>query len=328
MKLIGLDVGYGFVKVTDGNVGYTFPSVIGEGGSFQDILSFRKDTNKIENLRIEYKNKAYNVGEAAIKHSNYLYRDMSLSRSYGDDFSILFITALSLFHNGYENQFRVVTGLPPERMHLSREIRDVLKGEHMVSVYENGEPKKITINIADVAIIPQPIGTFWAEYSQKIMDSKEIEQGKIGVVDIGFGTSDFAVIEDQEYIPGKSITVSIGMSMAYKEISKAILTEYGIAKQSHSLDEYIIKGKLKKAGTTYDITGLLDRCYERLAQNILVEINSSWSVDEFDKILFTGGGINALDKFLIPKFAQGIKVSDPFIANSLGYYSWGENIWS
>jgi hypothetical protein len=28
MKLIGLDVGYGFVKVTDGNLGYSFPSVI------------------------------------------------------------------------------------------------------------------------------------------------------------------------------------------------------------------------------------------------------------------------------------------------------------
>ncbi len=27
-KIIGLDVGYGFVKVTDGTTGYSFPSVL------------------------------------------------------------------------------------------------------------------------------------------------------------------------------------------------------------------------------------------------------------------------------------------------------------
>jgi plasmid segregation protein ParM len=29
-KIVGLDVGYGFVKITDGDFGYSFPSVVGD----------------------------------------------------------------------------------------------------------------------------------------------------------------------------------------------------------------------------------------------------------------------------------------------------------
>ena len=100
MKLLGLDVGYGFVKVTDGNLGYSFPSVIGDGDANDQTLNFGKSLSRINNLNIIYKNKIYRVGDSAIRHSNYLYRDLSLSRSYGSDFDILFLAALSLFSDG------------------------------------------------------------------------------------------------------------------------------------------------------------------------------------------------------------------------------------
>ncbi|HHW47448.1 MAG TPA: hypothetical protein GXX14_02390 [Clostridiaceae bacterium] len=114
MKLIGLDVGYGFIKVTDGTVGYSFPSVIGDATISDWTLSFKRDLSKINNIRIMYENKAYHIGDSAIRHSNYLYRDLSLSRSFGHDFEILFLAALSLFSN-VENQFMIVTGLPPRK---------------------------------------------------------------------------------------------------------------------------------------------------------------------------------------------------------------------
>jgi plasmid segregation protein ParM len=328
MKLLGLDVGYGFVKVTDGNLGYSFPSVIGDGDANDQTLNFGKSLSRINNLKIIYKNKIYRVGDSAIRHSNYLYRDLSLSRSYGSDFDILFLAALSLFSDGSETNFKVVTGLPPERMHMADTIKDLVRGEHLFSVFENRKYKEITLEVLDVEVIPQPIGTFWAEYAQSIVEGKNLGLSKIGVIDIGFGTSDFAVIEDQEYIPQKSFTIPIGMSTAYKEISKALLAEYGIAKESHSLDEIIIKRKIRKAGMTYDISPVIDNCLEKLSRNIMVEINSNWVTDEFDKILFTGGGSQALGKFLVPKFEQGMTVEDAFIANSKGYYNWAAYLWS
>jgi plasmid segregation protein ParM len=240
----------------------------------------------------------------------------------------LFLAALSLFSDEPENKFKIVTGLPPERMHLADSIKELIKGEHVFSVFEKGRYKEIKPIVLDIEVIPQPIGTFWAEYAQSIAEGKNLGLNKIGVVDIGFGTSDFAVIEDQVYIPEKSVTIPIGMSNAYKEISKALFAEFGIAKESHSLDEIIIKGKIKKAGVTYDIKRIIDNSLEKLSQNILIEISSNWVTDEFDKILFTGGGGQALGKFLVPKFEQGVVVEDAFTANSKGYFNWAAYLWS
>ena len=93
-------------------------------------------------------------------------------------------------------------------------------------------------------------------------------------------------------------------------------------------DEIIIKRKIKKAGMTYDISPVIDNCLEKLSRNIMVEINSNWVTDEFDKILFTGGGSQALGKFLVHKFEQSMTVEDAFTANSKGYYNWAAYLWS
>ncbi|HHW47449.1 MAG TPA: ParM/StbA family protein [Clostridiaceae bacterium] len=211
---------------------------------------------------------------------------------------------------------------------MADEIKDLVKGKHVFYIFENGQYKETKLEVLDIDVIPQPIGTFWSEYAQYIEEGKNLGLNKIGVVDIGFGTSDFAVIEDQEYIPDKSVTIPIGMSNAYKEISKILFAEFGIEKESHSLDEAIIKGKIKKAGVTHDITNIIDNCLEKLSLKILIEINSNWIIDEFDKILFTGGGGQALGKFLIPKFKQGVVVEDAFTANSKGYFNWAAHLWS
>ena len=203
MKLIGLDVGYGFVKVTDGNLGYSFPSIIGDSSSGTIVLNFEKQQNILNNLRIEFEGKNYWIGKSSIKRSNYLYRDLSLTRDYGNDFEILFFGALSLFHSDYGNNFRVVTGLPPERMHLADKLINRVKGERTLSIYHDGKPKKIKINVLDVEVVPQPLGTYWSEFATAVDQGEVDALRRIAIVDIGFRTSDFAVIQDQEYISEK-----------------------------------------------------------------------------------------------------------------------------
>ncbi len=328
MKLIGLDVGYGFVKVTDGNLGYSFPSIIGDSSSNTIVLNFEKQQNILNNLRIEFEGKNYWLGKSSIKHSNYLYRDLSLTRDYGNDFEILFFGALSLFHSEFGNYIKVVTGLPPERMHLADKLINKVKGERALSIFHEGKPKKIKINVSDVEVVPQPLGTYWSEFANAIEHGEVDALGKIGIIDIGFRTSDFAVIQEQEYISEKSRTIPIGMCNVYKEISSKLSAKYGIYKESHSLDEAIIKRGVKIAGKTHDISDLLDECFEKLSQNIIIEMNSNWMVDDFDQLVFTGGGSHSLSKFLLPYFSQSIQVADPFTANSRGYLNWANYKWS
>ena len=57
-------------------------------------------------------------------------------------------------------------------MHMADTIKDLVRGEHLFSVFENRKYKEITLEVLDVEVIPQPIGTFWAEYAQSIVEGK------------------------------------------------------------------------------------------------------------------------------------------------------------
>lgn len=96
-KLLGLDVGYGFVKVTDGESGFSFPSVVGEGHNRLTLSLKSTQTPVIDNLKIGLGQNIYFIGKAALRHSKFVYRDLSYTRSFGDDFELLFFSALSLF---------------------------------------------------------------------------------------------------------------------------------------------------------------------------------------------------------------------------------------
>jgi len=223
---------------------------------------------------------------------------------------------------------KVVTGLPPERMHLADKLVDKVKGERTLTIFHEGEPKKIKVNVLEVEVVPQPLGTYWSEFAETLEHGEKDSVGRVGIIDIGFRTTDLAVVQEQEYIPEKSRTISIGMSNVYKEISNKLSAMYGINREGYSLDEVIIKREVKIAGKTYDVSGLLDECFEKLSQNLVIEINSTWVVEDFDKLVFTGGGSYALSKFLLPYFDHSVQVADPFTANSRGYLNWANFKWS
>ena len=329
MKLIGLDVGYGFVKATDGLGGFSFPSVVGDGN--KSSMSFRISPTKtrkslVDNLQIEYNDKLYYIGAPAIRHSNYLSRDLSLGRDFGLEYEVLFCGALSLFCDEKENSFKVVTGLPPERMHLAGGLVNKMVGEHVMSVVDNGKKEQLKIIVEDLEVVPQPLGTYWAEYFEQ--DNDKARKGRVGILDIGFGTSDLIAIEDEEYLPTKSRTVNIGTSSAYKEISNTLFAKYGVMKEIHSLDEIVISKLVKISGESHDVTPILEEAFERLASKLFIELNSTWLVKDFDNLLFTGGGSHAVRKHLRPRLPHSTQIVEPFTANSRGYLMWANHKWA
>jgi plasmid segregation protein ParM len=323
VRSVGLDVGYGFVKVTDGNIGFSFPSVIGDRSMDTFQIDIKRNRTPVDNMQIKYKGKFYNVGKSAIKHSNYLYRDLSLARNYGNNFEIMFLMALSLLCNKKENDLRVVTGLPPQYMHMAEAARTGLLGKHEITINKDGEFQDIQISLTDLDIVPQPLGTFWAEYLTHGEDGfASIDGLKVGVIDVGFGTTDLAIIEDGEYIHEKSLTIPIGMSNTYKEVSSELFKKFGINIEIHSLDQIVIKRRLRLANKEEDISEILSESYGKIAENLIIEITSNWNYRELDQIIFTGGGSHELGKYLMQFFPQGTVAKEPFTANSRGYLAW------
>lgn len=327
-KIVGLDVGYGFVKITDGESGYSFPSVVGEGHTKPTFNSRGNYKPAIDDLKIGMGQKLYFVGKSAIRHSKFVYRDLSYSRSVGDDFEILFYSALSLFCPNRTNEFKVVTGLPVERIHLNKDLETRVRGERTINIARGGEMQETRIYVSEVEIVPQPLGTYWSQFLN--LDGEENSfplEGLTGIIDIGFRTTDLAAIEDGEYIPEKSISLSVGLATAYSEVSTNLATEYGLEKESYALDSVIIKRKINISGQAFDIAEIVDKAFEKLSTNVLVEINSQWRVSDFDNLILTGGGGQAISSYLLSQLQHAKLAVDPITANCRGYLSWGNRLW-
>ncbi|MGB4132324.1 MAG: ParM/StbA family protein [Tepidanaerobacteraceae bacterium] len=259
-----------------------------------------------------------------MKHSRFAYRDLSYTRSISDDLEILFFSALSLFIKDAVNAFNVVTGLPVERMHLAEDLIKRVKGERTVTLYNGASSRNTTINVNEIEVVPQPLGTYWSSLSTSAIPA----DGRIGVVDIGFKTTDFATIEDSEYVPEKSTSIPVGLATAYDDIGSNLITEFGIEKESHALDGIVINRKINISGETIDISNIIESAFEKLATNILVEIHSLWNTSEFDTLLLTGGGGQALSSYLLPQLSHAKLASDPITANCRGYLTWANRLWN
>ncbi|MGE5676177.1 MAG: hypothetical protein ACM3XM_20240 [Mycobacterium leprae] len=329
-KLIGIDLGYGFVKATDGKEGYVFPSVVGDGAAQQLLRTGAQTIDPTEELRVGIGNKVYYVGNLAIRQSRMAYRSLSVTREEGDDLLVLMLSALSLFCHEPLVSFSVVTGLPPGRMHLSEQFIRLVKGDHRVIRYTAAGPEELTLRIERVTVVPQPLGTYWSQVLSGRGNAKDeplMLESKIGLIDIGFKTTDLVTVEAGEYVPEQSRTIPIGLATAYGAIANRLLNEYGIERENHALDEAIIRGEISIAGRRVDISALRDNALAQLATKVLVEVRSTWQVNEYDSLWVTGGGGQALERYLVPQFSQGRLIADAMTANSRGYLAWARYIY-
>lgn len=325
-KVIGLDVGYGFVKATDGDSGYSFPSVVGEG-HIKPTFGARSD-HVLDNLRIAMGQKLYFAGKAAIRQSKLACRDLSYTRNVGENFEVLFYSALSLFCQNRNNEFKVVTGLPVERMHLAKDLQTRIRGERTIRTYRRGESQDTRVYVSELEIVPQPLGTYWSQFLNLEGGEAAIPwAGMTGVIDIGFRTTDLVAIEDGEYIPEKSKSTPAGLVAAYTDVGSDLATKYGLERESYALDGAIIKRKINISGQTLDITDIVAKAFEKLAVNLLVEINSHWRCPDFDNLILTGGGGQAVSSHLLPHLPQARLAVDPITANCRGYLAWGNRLW-
>jgi plasmid segregation protein ParM len=326
-QLIGLDIGYGFVKVTNGIVGYSFPSVVGDGHIKSSFSLGGNNLPPINDLTVGMNNRLYFVGKSAIRHSKFVYRNLAISRSDVNDFNILFFTALSLFCDKNLNEFSVVTGLPAERMYLAEELRNRINNYVSFIVYHDNTPQEVKIDLTDLAIVPQPLGTYWSQMLNPKGKVVKSLAGRTGVIDIGFGTTDLAAVEDGEYIPSKSRTIGTGIATTYNEIRTNIMAEHGLEKETYALDEAVIKRHINIGGEHVDISRIVDEAFAKLALNIAVEVNSTWSVAEHDNILVTGGGGQAISSHIMQHLPRVRCVPDSLGANSQGYLAWANRLW-
>ncbi|MDW7675991.1 MAG: ParM/StbA family protein, partial [Bacillota bacterium] len=300
-KSVGIDLGYGFVKILQDDHEVKFPSVVGLGSQLKFQSGLNPLAKPIDHMSISVDDKTYFVGNLAVKQSEIASRSLDQDRVGDLNTKILLLTSLGIVSQWDEQTFNLITGLPTNCFGGYKDEWDKnLKGSYRVSLRQGDKVQHKNFKIANVKIIPQPFGTLYNQMLNEygaVADS-ELSEKNVAVVDIGFKTTDFVVADSMEYVERLSSCTTTALSSAYRMIANRLRDEFKVDKENFELDQIVEKGELRLAGRKLDINQMKQEAFEQVALKIITEIESLWDYRDFDAIFLTGGGGQALSNYL------------------------------
>lgn len=332
MDVIGIDVGFGFTKATNGSESTIFKSLLGDSNDIQFLSNFRNGS-MAENLHVSIGDKSFYIGDHAEQQSNVRQFTLDQDKLLTEYVKILALTATGICSADNHYTVNAVSGLPIG--FLKRDFKrfvDILTGHHRITYHKpDGSKYSKSINIRNVKMMPQPLGSIFnilLDDEGKIVNN-EIADQKVGVVDIGFRTTDFTIIDKLQYIERGSSTMDTGISKSFGVIANKLRKESGVNVELYKLYRAVDSGVIKIRGKEYNIANLRDKVFSHSASAIASDINRLWAEDwDIDSIVLTGGGSMALAKHLEPFVDGNVIPMDPVVDarlnNVQGYYKYAQ----
>ena len=183
-------------------------------------------------------------------------------------------------------------------------------------------------------MLPQPLGSvlnLLMDDNGKIVN-KTLANQKIGVVDIGFRTTDFTILDRLRYIDRGSRTMESGIAKGFSVIANKLREKCGVSVELYRLYNAAETGSIKMRGNRVNFVKIRDEVYSQLAASIANDIDRLWAPDwDIDAIILTGGGCRDLAQYLRPQITGNIipveANRDPRLNNVLGYIKYGQSVW-
>ena len=334
MEIVGIDVGFGFTKAYNGKNSVIFKSLIGDATDIQFSTSLGED-NSSSNIHISLEDKSYFLGSYAERQSNIREFTLDQEKLIEDFVKILAIAAAGICTDT-NAPINVVSGLPVGYLRRdSKKLKKMIRGKHEITFHNKGA-KDITknIHIDKIHIIPQPIGSIFNlifDDQGKIKD-RGLAKQKLGVVDVGFKTTDFSIFDHLQYIERGSCTMDTGISKCFSVIANKLRQESSINIELFRMFQFIESGIIKIRGKEYNISNLKKRVYSHAASAIASDLNRLWENDwDIDSIILSGGGSVELSEYLSPNIDGNVipigKNFDARFNNVQGYCKFGRYKW-
>jgi len=317
-RIIGIDIGYGYTKiVTDNGNGMvtpiSFPSVV---GTYEDCLQI-DGIKKTDVQLTEIENQRLLIGNSALKHSKRKFNSREKNWIDSIAYRALLKHAIALTEPNSVN-LTVVTGLP-------------------VSFYKSDKEKLINLIRAivqdyclslTVKVIPQPLGAFFNLLfnDSGIVQDTVLPSQKIGVLDIGFYTTDLITVDGLEIVEKQIDSLENGVSTALEAISRDIENLYGIRPDLHKTEQAVKEGCIKAFGTEKDISPIIKQRLQELEIEIEAKAKTIWkSGGDIDKVILSGGGAALLRPYL-NLYPHATVIENAQFANAKGYYRYGKRV--
>jgi len=334
MEIVGIDVGFGFTKAYNGKNSVIFKSLIGDATDIQ-FRSALSDDSSTSNLHITLEDKSYFLGSYAELQSNIREFTLDQETLLENFVKILAITAAGICTDT-SAPINVVSGLPVGYLKRDgKKFKKMIKGIHEIT-FHNKDGQNVTkkIHINEIHIIPQPIGSIFNLLFDEMgrIKDKGISKQKLGVVDIGFKTTDFSIFDHLKYIERGSSTTDTGISKCFSVIANKLKKESNVSIELYRMFKHIDSGMIKIKGKEYNISNLKKRVYNHAASAITSDLNRLWENDwDIDSIILSGGGSVELAEYLSPNIDGNVipieKNIDARFNNVQGYCKFGRYKW-
>jgi plasmid segregation protein ParM len=321
MFVMGLDIGYSNLKVVMAESGAP-PTVLLQPAGAAPADRLPESLGREEaGLRVLVDGEPWAAGVPPGKFALWnraLHQDYARSPSY----RALFHAALLL--SGQDRVDRVVTGLPVSRW-LDRPHREAvakdLTGIHRIT------PKR-EVCVAEVRMVPQPIGGYldvlWSDPDAEVM-----EEGRVLVIDPGFFSVDWVVVEGGDLRKSASGTSLEAMSVLLDQASRLIADDHGGVVTVERIEDALRAGREQVLlfGRPVNLAPYLKQAAERVAPVALEALRESIRKEagSLDLLLLTGGGAalyRPAAESLCPD--SPVVIPDrPELANARGFHYFG-----
>jgi len=217
----------------------------------------------------------------------------------------------------------------------NKRFNDLLVGDHTVTYHSPaGRQTDQRISINDVRMLTQPMGTIL----NLVMDERgkisenDLAKKKIGVIDIGFRTTDFAIMDRLRFLNRGSKTIDTGISKGFSVIANKLREKSSVNVELYRLYRAAETGTISMRGHGISISKIRDQVYLQLATYIADEIDRLWANDwDIEVIFLSGGGSRELASFLQPLITGNVIPVNPSqdlrLNNVKGYLKYGRHIW-
>jgi len=316
MRLYGVDIGYGFTKVTAaGRAPVVMPSIVGSN----EELSYRSDIgDRIRIIPLSLNGHSYLVGEAAKRFSRHRYRIFDSTWAESPYYLLLFVSAVTRIDKSACEPAAVVTGLPVSHytQERVRQVQDLLGRAHEVRV-SSGEA---LVKVERTKVIPQPFGSFFdliLNDEGKLKDPDKIRE-RVGIIDIGFQTTDLALATPQ-FIESSSGSLDVGVRSIADQLSRDLSRKYSITLDTTEAEEALRHKSVRIFGESVDLSDLIAERIREVAELILSYAHSLWGRGErLNRLILAGGGANIFRSY-ISTYPNLHVPEEPSLSNVRGY---------
>src|SRR5581483_7172840 len=236
--LVALDVGFGYTKtVTAGGVDVC-PSVVGEWtpGAFRVGADLGDGRDARVPEAVAFEGRTYVVGERALRVAHRRFVGLSREWMAQPTFRVLALAALHRVLGESGQAATVVTGLPVEDVEPHGDtVRRQLEGPHELRLEPEG--RRWAVTIEGVHVLPQPLGAVLAQCLDargQLCEPAALD-ARLGVLDVGFRTTDYFTLEGLEVLPARCLTRNTGMADLLLDLAREVYRRWGLEVDPHAL---------------------------------------------------------------------------------------------